>query len=311
MDKVRLSQSAILLFKEVFEKSISLDNFLYKHYHNPDKMDPPISYYCWNEQIVGMYGCMRQKVQVGSRQMFGVYCCDVAISPKHKNGVYFELLNKVLDRCKNEASYLVMQRPSPVHCRILDFIGFHYIGNVFTMELQVSNMEKILSDSCIGKISIHKECPFTVKEFDDISKAFHTGVCRTADYYKWKVDNNSFREMKYVICRRDNNLEGFFIIEIDKSTLKVVDWIILNNSNSSCFSDLLKFCLSEYPDIEDIKIKCVSDQNGEKQRLEEIGFWKTKQHRVYYLKIDQEIQLEAEQWMMRELDEDGMLQNLH
>lgn len=299
-------EKAVKLFKEVFGKEISIDNFIYKHFANPYKIDQPMSYYFRDKQLVGMYGCMRQELQVGFQKVYGIYCCDVAISPKHKNGVYFNLLNAVLNICKNEASYLIMQRPSPVHSRILEAIGFHFLGNVATMLFEVDTPH-LLSNN---EIEIFDNCPFLETDYDAINRAFHTGVYRTERYFKWKVDNNSYRNMKYVICRNHEQITGYFIIEIANNVAKIVDWVLINNSDDVTFHALLDYCIMSFPYIKFVKIKCVNDQNGENIFLENIGFKTQKAYPVFWLGLKSDIQLIGNNCMMRELDEDGMLQKL-
>lgn len=316
MDRTEEITEAVRLFQKVFGKKIEAGNYYYKHYENPYKMETPVIYSYSDKKMVGMYGCLRQEMQKDGEKFGGVYCCDVAIDPEHKNGVYFKLLSDVLHQCSTQASFIVMQRPSPVHGMILEKIGFQNAGKVCFMELKKT-------DYCSGgqaasietdnpAVEIATEFPFREDDMKEIEKAVSVGVHRTKTFFKWKVDQNRYRKMIYCVLRRRNRFEGYFIIETDGKVLQIVDWILSTHADKTAFQTLLEYCFEAFPEVKSVKIKCVNPENGEKDALDKMGFAATKYQDVYWLALGNEKRtLSLKEWTIRELDEDGMLQKLN
>ncbi len=314
MENREKTQDAVRLFRKRFEKEIQAENYKYKHFANPFRMEVPVVYEYRNEKMVGMYGCMRQEMQQNGQRFFGVYCCDVVIDPDHKNGVYFALLAAVLQQCQGQASFIVMQRPSPVHAFILENIGFENAGKVCTMELQRADfcpMKARMEDQADLRVEVTENFPFSAQDIREIAASFNIGVHRTREYFQWKVDNNPYRKMFYCVLRSGSELAGYFVAEAEKEVLRIVDWIAAGPFGKIAFSALLERCLQIFSFVRCVKIKCVNTENGEQNQLAKLGFTAVKYQNIYWLGLDsQKPPLFLCDWTMRELDEDGMLQKL-
>ena len=314
MDNREKTEDAVRLFRKRFEKEIQAENYNYKHFENPFRMEIPVVYGYRNEKMVGMYGCMRQEMQQNGQRVFGIYCCDVAIDPDHKNGVYFALLADVLRQCQGQASFIVMQRPSPVHAFILENIGFENAGKVCTMELRRTDFCPVktrMENQADFRVEVTRNFPFSAEDIKAIAASFNLGVHRTKEYFQWKVDRNPYREMLYCVLQSGDEFAGYFVSEVEKEVFRIVDWIVTKQFGKIAFSALLERCLQIFPFVQYVKIKCVNTDNEEQDELAKLGFTAVKYQNIYWLGLEkQKPPLSICDWTMRELDEDGMLQKL-
>lgn len=334
------------IFNKVFSKNMDTKNFYYKHYQNPYKIPNPIINDEINGETVGVNCFMGAKFAILDKEVFAAQSCDSAVLSQYRGkGVFSRIIRSAEKQCEIDGIKFLFGYPNGNSYPGFMKLGWVHVGDFYRVVLPLDTCKFFkrkfrkslptiigkIGDSLFQKklkkyskksdridIQISETCPFTEKDFEVINKTEGIMIKRSAEYYKWKVDNNPSKRFKYIVARNGDSLLGVIIYEtLDDYSMDVVDWLCFEPDNEKQKIVLAKMFYELKGQGISISIHLVNGASGEMKMLEGIGFLNASNRimkqqplplivKTFSPELDNKL-LEAKNWICRFLDTDVMI----
>lgn len=298
LNNKEIAQIAKEIFEIVFEK-IDFETFYYKHFSNPFALPQPLEIYKIGEEIVGLNAFDRVEFLVGGKKCMAVQSGDSAVLEAYRGrGIFTNIQTNVLPYLATNQVNIEFGFPNPTSYKGFMKLGwksidhfFRYIrilniGNVLNDKFHTTIFTKLnimdflcRSDKCFYDITDSNVCPFSDDDIEKVNFFIKTGVCRSRQYYQWRIDGNKTYQFYYVTARSGMNLEGFFIYRTKRIRelvfVEIVDWYIDSNLPKAEQQKLLGVLMRRIKKIGDVvSIQYVSKSRDEDRILRRAGFIK-------------------------------------
>lgn len=334
------------IFNKVFTKKIDTAIFYYKHYQNPHKIPTPLFDDKIDGEIAGINGFMGAKFVIGTNEVFAAQSCDSAVLPQHRGkGVFSRIIHSAEKQCEMDGISFLFGFPNGNSYPRLIKLGWVHVGDFYRAFLPLNTGEllerkfgksiltiiakiinplfqkkmKIYAKKSTGvDIQIFENCPFVESDYEVINRAEGIMIKRSAEYYKWKVDNNPSKRFKYIVARDRDCLLGFIIYEaVNGRTIDVVDWQSFDPDKAKKKIVLAKLFYQLKGQGAVISIDLVNAANGEMKMLESLGFLNASNRiikqdplplivKTFSSGISDQL-FEVNNWILRGLDTDVMI----
>jgi len=334
------------IYNKVFSKKIDAATFYYKHYQNPHKISMPLSNDKIDGEITGINGFMGTKFVIGSKEVLAAQSCDSAVLPQYRGkGVFSRIIRSAEKQCQMDGVTFLFGFPNGNSYPGFIKLGWVHVGDFYRAFLPLNTGKlferklgklistivaivanplfqlklKIFARKATGvDIQISENCPFMESDYEVINRTEGIIIKRSAECYKWKVDNNPSKRFKYIVARDRDNLLGFIIYKTaNGGTINVVDWQCFEPDKAKQKIVLAKLLYQLRGRGTTISIVLVNAANGEMKMLESLGFLNASNRimkqaplplvvKIFSTGINGHL-LEVSNWICRGMDTDVMI----
>lgn len=334
------------IFNKVFSKNMDTASFYYKHYQNPYKIPVPLLNDEIDGEIAGVNCFMGAKFFIEDKEVFAAQSCDSAVLPQYRGkGVFSRIIRSAEKQCEIDGIKFLFGYPNGNSYPGFMKLGWTHVGDFYRAVLPLDTckffkrkfrkslptiigkigdslfqrkLKKYLKKSNKVDIQISENCPFKEADFEIINRTQGIMIKRSAEYYKWKIDNNPSKKFKYILARDGGSLLGFIVYEkSDDSSLDIVDWLCFEQDDEKQKIVLAKMFYELSGQGISISILLVNEANGEMKMLESIGFLNASNRimkqkplplivKSFSSELDNKL-LRSQNWVCRFLDTDVII----
>ena len=285
---------AYRVFLRVFGCDISFKNFSKKHKNNTDRLEHFFVNMQEEGKSIGTNSFMGSLACYGEKTFIAAQSCDSAVVPEARGkGVFTQIVNEAEELLRQDGVDMLIGFPNNNSYPGFMKMGWQHIGSLNTLvcvtkpaDLVYSKLAKKSAAKNVQKahartekflakhnmtLSSFTSCPFSEDDLNVINNCGRIRIKRTAEYFKWKVDDNK-SDAKYKVLR-GKGLLGYIVYRVDRSGhICIMDWFVRDTSdkNYTCFLKLLINSVRDEGNA--VVVPFINGGSREEKAFKSIGF---------------------------------------
>ena len=335
LNENEVNKQAAELFSNTFG-DMDEEQFYYKHFKNPRRLEEPVSYITKSGKICAMNAFDQVDMLVCGQEVKAIQSSDSAVAKECRGqGLFQKIQTDTLEKYSADGGDMLFgilnENSFPIFMKLNwkyvgDLEGYRRIVSLAGCLGSVLGRKKkkefgMLESYSFGKYAIMEgKSPDIVNEEDirAMNSETSVGVKRSLDYYRWRIFDR--KDIDYVIIKvtKQSRLEALFIVTRKKAAhfvfADIVEWYvgkeIQEEKKLRIPAKVLQKGLKGWCDFSTVRF--VNPQNEESYIVRKLGY-KQKEPNGYRL-ITKEISRQVEhktddlsRWRFRGLDPDTML----
>ncbi|MDH5202642.1 MAG: GNAT family N-acetyltransferase [Nitrospirota bacterium] len=240
-------QGIINLFKEIFKREMTLEEWQWKYTGRGNKKVYSSVTVNENNQIVAHYGGIPHRMMYQGREVYGLAIGDVMVQPHYREFKLFrELAALVPDEAAIDGFILGYGFPQERLLRLSEKLGlYEKIEDVFEANKEVQfhkNMNRLL----------YKFFPMTYDDkridilWESVKKDFGLSVVRDREYLKWRYEKHPLfsYELWGLRKRWGRRLQGLAVLRKEEDKMLIIDFVVSDNLFSILFQKIENYAFS-------------------------------------------------------------------
>lgn len=304
---------AFEVFNNVFG-NISNEQFVNKHYNNPERLNKAIYYMKENGKMIGIngfMGCVLHKKNITIRT---AQSCDTAVLDEYRGkGIFTKIVSAAENGLKEEGVQVLIGLPNDNSYYGFKKMGWKDLEETRTVVLRLDimnargkkgrffdwidriwNMCKLFliykNMLASYKVKIDEKFPFDEEEISSINVHDEFTFYRNQNYYRWRLDK---KNVKYLRVYENNKLVGYIIFrKADdgiKRIVEIIDWWMISYEKKSILARMIYEVHKIYKGY--ILFPFLNSEGKELKILQQLGFIinKKDKHRIIYKILDENL----------------------
>lgn len=329
-----INRQAAELFSRTFEE-ISAEDFYYKHFKNPERLEEPVSYRVADEKICAMNAFDQVTMLVCGKEMRAIQSSDSAVDKECRGqGLFWKIQTETLAQYAENEGDMAFGIPNDKSFPIFMKLNWSDVGELYGYRRMVNPVGCIASllgrekNKTFGvcEQSRWREYEVTIgtapsiitdEDIAVINQDTVVGVKRSVEYYNWRVFQKSGTDYVIIKIASQAKLLGLFIIVRKKATHfvfgDIVEWYIRDGIEEEHIENIakkLRKSLIGWCDFSTIGF--VNPVSGESDVVNKLGYRKSgaRGYRLISKELSKRAQgqtVKLENWKFRGIDPDTMM----
>lgn len=334
LNDAEVTKQATELFSKTFEP-MDEEQFYYKHFENPERLEKPVRYFMNNGRICAMNAFDQVTVLAGQQEIKAIQSSDSAVDAECRGqGLFYKIQTETLQEYAKEGGALAFGIPNEKSFPIFMKMGWMDIGTLAGYRKMVNLfgcMKSLLGRTekpqfCEKTEYSHKGYTVIVgknrdiineRDIQTINEDIVVGVKRSLAYYKWKVFEHTDIEYGIVKVIKEDVLQALFIVTRKKGShfvfADVSEWYIASGAGEKqwkIMAEILQKNLKNWCDFSTINF--VNPKSGEDKIVNCLGYKQKgeQEYRLIVNVLEKDMKREVEDikyWKLRGIDPDTML----